>query len=378
MNDNNPDSSNSTTERVLAILELFRYQVDGISPVEIQDQLSISRSTLFGVLKELKDLGYLEQKESRGRYFCGPKLKAWSSFQGSNELSLIKAFEEETGKNETAETIALAAPSPNGLVILQQNQSKQSVRAVYQIGDILPFEHSAYRLIDPIPEPSIKQNGFCTHDKEGRFEIGLPVCQNGFVPDVVLLLNVPAYRWTIESLIETWLPELRSMAARISYRLGAAVYIPYQTPNETYTQPKVRLNEKQISDFLQGPWTARLACIRPDGKPHVIPVWQEWNQKTFTILAWKDSQWADFVLQNPSVSLTIDEPWQPLRRVVARGEMQPAQDLSEEERFKTLNRFTLRYLGQSTTLPFLSQVKTIFQFTPNNLSGWMGLTVAES
>lgn len=378
MNDITQDELTSPTERVLALIELFHGHYEGLSPVEIQEQVSISRSTLFSLLKELKDLGYLEQREARGRYFCGPKLKAWSGFQGANDQSLLRAFEDETHKNDYEETIAIAAPAANGLVIIQQVQSKQAIRALYQIGDPLPPGHTALSLMQAVPDGSLTQTGFCINYSSDRYEIGLPICQNGISPDAVLLLNAPAFRWSVDDLMDTWLPNLRSMAARLSYRLGAAAYTPYQAVNQKFDQPKVRLSEKQIEDFLQGPWAARLACIRPDGKPHVIPVWQEWNKRGFTILAWKDSQWAEYVQQNPHVSLTIDEPWQPLRRIVARGEIHPLEGLKEKDQVNLINRLTQRYLGQIATAQFLSQVETIFQFTPQNLSGWMGLTATHS
>ena len=92
---------------------------------------------------------------------------------------------------------------------------------------------------------------------------------------------------------------------------------------------------------------ARLACIRPDGGPHVIPVWQEWDGEKFVVIAWQGSQWAEYVLQNPNVSLSVDEPWPPLRRVVARGKAMklPANSTTLDE---ILLRLSGRYLGQGT------------------------------
>jgi len=68
---------------------------------------------------------------------------------------------------------------------------------------------------------------------------------------------------------------------------------------------------------------AGLATASPDGQPHVVPVWQEWDGKHFYVIAWQGSLWAEYVLANPSISLTIDEPWPPLRRVLAHGRALP-------------------------------------------------------
>lgn len=364
----------SPTERILSLIELFLNQPDGLSPTEIAELLTISRSTLFALLKELKDLGYLEQTEIRGRYYAGPKLKAWSGFSGPNFQSLLTGFDKETRHKTFTETIALAAPSPNGIVLLQQVEGNQAIRAVYTVGDPLPASHPAFRLFEPVPSLTITQHGYALHKNEDQYELALPICQNGVTPDALILLNVPAYRWNETDLLNIWLPAMRSMAARLSYRLGAASYMPFHSLSEKVNQPTVRLEKEQIDAFLQGPWAARLACVRPDGSPHVIPVWQEWDGNAFYILAWVGSQWAEFVQKNPSISLTIDEPWLPLRRVVSRGEIFSLSDMPLEKQHHLINRLTKRYLGQAASEDFSHQVETIFQFKPTTQRGWKGLT----
>jgi DNA-binding IclR family transcriptional regulator len=366
--------SNSPTERTLSLIELFLNQSDGLSPTDIYEQLNISRSTLFSLLKELKDLGYLEQTETRGRYYAGPKLKAWSGFSGPNFQSLLTGFDKETRHTNYKETIALAAPNKNGMILLQQVEGNQTIRAVYTVGDSLPMDHCAFQIFDPNPSLTVTQHGYVFHSVDERFELALPICQNGITPDAILLLNVPAYRWQQTDLINTWLPVLRSMAARLSYRLGAASYTPFHKIDEKVNFPTVSLEKDQINEFLQGPWAARLACIRPDGSPHVIPVWQEWDGNAFYILAWNGSQWAEFVRKNPNISLTIDEPWLPLRRVVARGEIFPLSDMPLDKQHRLINRLTERYLGQAASEDFSKQVETIFRFKPTTQRGWKGLT----
>jgi nitroimidazol reductase NimA-like FMN-containing flavoprotein (pyridoxamine 5'-phosphate oxidase superfamily) len=128
----------------------------------------------------------------------------------------------------------------------------------------------------------------------------------------------------------------------------------------------------EITQFLKGPYTARLACIRPDGRPHVIPVWQEWDGHDFFVIAWRGSQWADYVQENPNVSLTVDEPWIPLRRVVVSGCIQP-HDGSPAELSRLLQRMTRRYLGRPAAPGMADQVQGAFRIHPEGLRGWQGL-----
>jgi nitroimidazol reductase NimA-like FMN-containing flavoprotein (pyridoxamine 5'-phosphate oxidase superfamily) len=124
---------------------------------------------------------------------------------------------------------------------------------------------------------------------------------------------------------------------------------------------------------LQGPWAARLACVRPARRPHVIPVWQEWDGDHFHVIAWQGSQWSEYLLQNPSVSLTVDEPWPPLRRVVVRGQAQSLEpDQGGLDTASLLDRMSRRYLGQAYSGQ-AGQVQRSFRIIPEYLRGWQGL-----
>jgi hypothetical protein len=128
------------------------------------------------------------------------------------------------------------------------------------------------------------------------------------------------------------------------------------------------MTEEELRIFLDGPWAARLACIRPDGSPHVVPIWYEWRDAIFFIAAWPGSVWADFVTQNPAVALTIDEPWPPMRRVLVRGQAQPLASDNIPGGIEGLcARLNARYLGapvQSTNVDELRTAWKAFRIPP--------------
>src|SRR5512142_2197074 len=106
-------------------------------------------------------------------------------------------------------------------------------------------------------------------------ELALPICRDGCTPEAALLLSAPAFRWSSPRLIEVFLGGLRDIAAHLSYRLGAPFYTPYRAQSQPDLPATMALNQEEITAFLRGPYAASLACVRPDGRPHVIPVWQE-------------------------------------------------------------------------------------------------------
>lgn len=364
----------TTAERTLRLVELLLAQPDGLSPQDMLPHLGVSRSSLFILLRTLKTLGYVEQAERRGRYRCGPRLQAWRASSGETNQNLLSAFYQEAGSRDWPETLVLTIPVPRGLLVLAQVEGSQQIRSVYSVGEIVTTSPAAQSVLNPSPPPAVRANGYAADSSNQLLELALPVCPDGSRPQAALVLSAPAYRWQAETLLDQWLNELRAMAARLSYRMGAVTYTPYQQNPASDLPPAAALSGQEISAFLQGPWTARLACIRTDGRPHVIPVWQEWDGEAFTLIAWEGSQWAEFVRQNPEVSLTIDEPWPPLRRIVAQGRVvklpwQPASpDLS-----RLVARFSQRYLGQSELAAHSGRVTGAYRVEVENLRGWKGL-----
>jgi len=368
-----------TAENTLKIIELLLDQPDGLSPQEMLPYLEVSRSSLFLLLRTLKTLGYLDQSERRGRYRLGQRLASWRLAQTSPAAhDLLSAFYTEAGRSPCGETLALATISGGQIIILAQREGTQQVRSVLTPGKLYADLEAARRVLSAAPDTHVKENGFAAALRGDCLDLALPICRDGRKADAALLITTPAFRYSEQQLLAAELEDLRMSAARISYQLGAVVYAPYQDQAELGVERKRALTDREIQDFLQGPWAARLACLRPDGHPHVIPVWQEWDGKGFYIIAWAGSQWADFVLSNPNVSLTVDEPWQPLRRVVVRGQAKEISRTEEQVNLEALvERLARRYLGQPA-YGLADQIERVFRISPDNLSGYQGLPSARN
>jgi DNA-binding IclR family transcriptional regulator len=326
------------------------------------------------LLRRLKALGYIEQMERRGRYRSGPRLHAWRNTPTDTMETLLSAFYVEANRQNLPETLLLCVPAPEGVLILGQVESSQPVRSAFTPGEVTTGLSAANQSLMSNPTDRVRENGYAFTQPDHRFELAIPICPDGKLPQAALLYSAPAYRWNADSFLQACLPYLRAMAARLSYRLGATAYTPYQNTGQNEIEPEASLGPDELKDFLEGPWTARLACIRPDGKPHVIPVWQSWDGVHFTVIAWQGSVWADYLLQNPSVSLTIDEPWPPLRRVVARGRaLSTLGQTTPAEIKRVLQRMGRRYLGAAAGSLKADAVQQIFHIELESLRGWKGL-----
>ncbi len=79
------------------------------------------------------------------------------------------------------------------------------------------------------------------------------------------------------------------------------------------------MSSEEMNEFLAGPWLARVACLKPDGWPYVVPVWYHWDGLSFWLVGRKRSMWAQYLALDPRAALTVDEPVPPIRKVVCEG-----------------------------------------------------------
>ncbi|HQE91430.1 MAG TPA: helix-turn-helix domain-containing protein [Anaerolineae bacterium] len=361
---NNPHNVPASL-RTLRLLEALAAEPGGMTSGQLAAALDIPHSALHALLNTLKKTGYIVQAGSRQPYHVGPRTQALGQPRLPGTNALMMAFYEETARRQPQETLALARLDDADMVILAEAPSAQAVRCAIPVGQrsaaiahpagwvLLAglVETALERALASYPENARepverarRQTSACCID-EDVVTLAVPVCPDGQRPEAALLTSIPAFRWDAAD-EEALLGDLREMAARLSYRLGALTYTPYGAPALPPHGTSVAMPEAELRAFLDGPWAARLACIRPDGSPHVVPVWYEWRDATFFIAAWPGSLWADFVTQNPAVALSIDEPWPPMRRILVRGQAQPLLSASIPGGIAGLcTRIHARYLG---------------------------------
>ncbi|MFP4344210.1 MAG: pyridoxamine 5'-phosphate oxidase family protein [Anaerolineales bacterium] len=351
-------------ERTLRILELLVAHPEGLTSGEIEEALEISHSALFALLNTLKNLEYVEQEMPRRPYRAGPRLRALAGARSVDAGALTLAFYEETARHVPDETEALVVLDGAEALVLAEAPCPEPVRAVLPpgrrreagasaAGQVLlaglssaalrrRLEEHPAELKDTLEE--VRRQTAARQEAETLVTLAVPICPDGQQPEAALLLGVPAFRWT-EERGAGLLQRLRETAARISHRLGAHTYQPYGAHPAPQLGASTGMEREELQRFLDGPWAARLACVRPDGSPHVVPVWYAWQEGTLFVAAWPGSQWAEYVRRNPDVALTIDEPWPPMRRVLVRGRAHPAQP---DEAF--YERLSARYLGAPARL----------------------------
>ena len=144
------------------------------------------------------------------------------------------------------------------------------------------------------------------------------------------------------------------------------------------------MSKEEVDVFLREPWIARLACIKFDGSPFVVPVWYHWDGKSFWIVGRKKSRWAEYLEADPRVSLVIDEPIPPIRKVICDGEAEivekgvgPILKNGQKSIWNKIgeNHTGPRYLGEKAA-EYRGSVNnepcTTIKITPSSLTTWQG------
>ena len=98
-----------------------------------------------------------------------------------------------------------------------------------------------------------------------------------------------------------------------------------------------------VAEFLERPNVAALATVLPDGRPHMTPVWYEYDGKEFVVSTIRGSQKFKNVSGKGFASLLIYTQELPYRMVLAQGTARTGSPLDNVWR----ERVASRYLGEA-------------------------------
>ena len=99
--------------------------------------------------------------------------------------------------------------------------------------------------------------------------------------------------------------------------------------------------QSEIEAYLGVPHIAQLVTIRPDGRPHVAPVWFLWEGGHAILMAGANAVKVKNVRSNPKVALSIAAGQRPYQYVVLEGEA----TVTRKNLPKEVERLCIRYDG---------------------------------
>jgi hypothetical protein len=112
-----------------------------------------------------------------------------------------------------------------------------------------------------------------------------------------------------------------------------------------------KLTEQECRAFLiEQPWTAAVATVREDGRPHVAVVWFDMDGDDLIFTTWHESVKARNLQHDPRVCLCVDYEEPPFHWVMAEGTAEIIDDPDYTRYWAT--RIGGRYMGQDKAEEF--------------------------
>ena len=125
-----------SVERAFAILESFQQSDDGERSVkEISEALGLNKSTAFGLINTLTDLGYLQQNEKNQKYYLGLKLLNFSNIikVQNRIIRIVHPYLEQVSR-KYGETAHCAVKRNDAVVYVDKVESTGSITINTHIG----------------------------------------------------------------------------------------------------------------------------------------------------------------------------------------------------------------------------------------------------
>jgi PPOX class probable F420-dependent enzyme len=112
-----------------------------------------------------------------------------------------------------------------------------------------------------------------------------------------------------------------------------------------------KMSRQECLDFIMtGTHTGKLATVRADGRPHVVPVWFIIDGDTLVFTTWYTTVKASNIRRDPRVSICVDDETAPYAFVMLEGTASISQQ--PDELLEIATRIGGRYMGRDLAESF--------------------------
>lgn len=128
---------------------------------------------------------------------------------------------------------------------------------------------------------------------------------------------------------------------------------------------------RKVDDFLRRPLIAKIATVRADGSPYVVPVIYNWDGQNVYIIGRKRAAWIEHIRREPRVAVLIDDPNPPHPRVLIEGEA----EIIGTEWVEMGKEMLEKYLGEEMSQKYLEgtidQPRVVIRVIPKRITSWI-------
>jgi PPOX class probable F420-dependent enzyme len=107
----------------------------------------------------------------------------------------------------------------------------------------------------------------------------------------------------------------------------------------------VTISEECREFLLQGTRTGKLATVRADGRPHVVPIWFDIDEDTLVFMTGQISVKLANIRRDPRVCLCVDDETPPFAYAQIEGTVEINEEPESAEMLRWATRIGGRYMG---------------------------------
>jgi DNA-binding IclR family transcriptional regulator len=131
-------------ERAAAILRLLSGHTRRLGVVELAGELGLPKGTAYGILRTLRDVGFVEQDSDSGKYQLGPALlHMGSSYLDGNELRTRALNWADALATRSGESVRIGTLHDNHVLIVHHVFRPDDTRQALEVGSLLPAHATA-------------------------------------------------------------------------------------------------------------------------------------------------------------------------------------------------------------------------------------------
>jgi len=137
------------------------------------------------------------------------------------------------------------------------------------------------------------------------------------------------------------------------------------------------MSKEEYKEFLlQGTKTGKLATVKEDGRPHVVPIWYELDGDNLVFTTCEMSVKAKNMRRDPRVSISVDDQTPPYSFVTIEGTVSFSIDPKEMLFWAT--RIGGRYMGEDQAEAYgkrnSSEGELVVRITPSKIIAYKDVT----